>query len=218
MNTPLPTLLSLLALLSGVAAADTARTFVWEQANAQAAAATTPSNHLAAAATYNRLVADGVRNGPLFMNLGSVLVMAGDGANAAAAFARAERHLGMTPETRHGLAAALALREGRVHADTPWHRTAFFWHYAFPCSVRACTALGGWTLFWLGVLCRVLLRRRDGHAFARTLSETFMLTGGLLAAIFAASTLMTLADERHDAATWHARVFAPPADGEDGRE
>jgi hypothetical protein len=206
MKTIILPVLSVLSVLP--AAADAARTFVWEQANAQAAAATTPSNYLAAANTYNRLATDGVRNGPLFMNLGSTLVMAGDGANAAAAFARAERHLGATPETRQGLAAALALQEGRAHADLPWSRAAFFWHYAFPCTVRAYTALGGWLLFWLGVFCRILFKRHQGRASLRSLSETCMLTGGLIAAVFAASTLMTLADERHDAATWSARIFA----------
>ncbi len=187
---------------------DSARAFLWEQAGAQAAAATTPVAYLQAAATYNRLVADGVRNGPLFQNLGSVLVMAGDGANAAAAFARAERYLGATPETRQGLAAAMALQTGRAQAELPWSRTAFFWHYAFPCSVRAATALAGWALFWLGVVCQLLRRRGAGRAFLRSLAETCLLTGGLLTVVFAASTLMTLTHERHDEATWGARVFA----------
>ena len=186
---------------------DATRAFLWDQANTQAAAAAKPDDYLKAAQTYNRLVADGVRSGALFLNLGNVLVMAGDGLNAAAAFARAERHLGATPETRQGLAAARALQSGRAHADLPWSRTAFFWHYAFPCPVRVLIALGGWTLFWLGVLCRILLRRRQGHAALRSLSETCLLTGGLLAAVFAASALMTLAHERHDDATWGARLF-----------
>lgn len=190
---------------------ESARAFLWEQAGAQAAAATTPEGYLQAAATYNRLVADGVRNGPLFQNLGSVLVMAGDGANAAAAFARAERYLGATPETRQGLAAAIALQTGRAQADLPWSRTAFFWHYAFPCSVRASTALAGWALFWLGVFCQLLRRRGAGRAFLRSLAETCLLTGGLITVVFAASTLMTLAHERHDEATWGARVFAASA-------
>ena len=190
---------------------ESARAFLWEQAGAQAAAATTPEGYLQAAATYNRLVADGVRNGPLFQNLGSVLVMAGDGANAAAAFARAERYLGATPETRQGLAAAIALQAGRAQADLPWSRTAFFWHYAFPCSVRAATALAGWTLFWLGVFCQLLRRRGAGRAFLRSLAETCLLTGGLITVVFAASTLMTLTHERHDEATWGARVFAASA-------
>ena len=201
----LPIAYCLLAL--SARADEASRAFLWEQANTQSACATKPEDYLKAANTYNRLVADGVHNGPLFLNLGSTLVMAGDGANAAAAFARAERHLGATPETRQGLAAALALQTGRAHADLPWSRTAFFWHYAFPCPMRALTALGGWSLFWFGVLCRVLLKRRTGHAFLRSISETCMLTGGLFALVFAASTFMTLAHERHDAATWPSRVF-----------
>lgn len=190
---------------------ESARAFLWEQAGAQAAAATTPESYLQAAATYNRLVSDGVRNGPLFQNLGSVLVMAGDGANAAAAFARAERYLGATPETRQGLAAAIALQTGRAQADLPWSRTAFFWHYAIPCSVRAGTALAGWILFWLGLFCQLLRRRGVGRAFLRSFAETCLLTGGLIAVVFAASTLMTLTHERHDEATWGARVFAVSA-------
>ncbi len=195
---------------------DTARAFLWEQANTQAASATKPEDYLKAANTYNRLVADGVRNGPLFLNLGSTLVMAGDGANAAASFARAERHLGATPEIRQGLSAALALQSGHPHDDLPWSRTAFFWHYAFPCSMRALTTLGGWALFWLGVFCRILLKRRKGHGFLRSLSETLMLTGGLIAAVFAASTLVTLTHERHDNATWGSRVFISSSPSETG--
>jgi len=190
---------------------DSARAFLWEQAGAQAAAATTPDAYLQAAATYNRLVADGVCNGPLFQNLGGVLVMAGDGVNAAAAFERAERYLGVTPETRQGLAAALALQTGRAQAELPWSRTAFFWHYAFPCSVRAATALAGWSLFWLGVFFRLLRRRGIGRAFLRSLSETCLLTGGLLTVVFSASVLMTLTNERHDEATWGARIFTASA-------
>jgi hypothetical protein len=196
---------------------DTSRAFLWEQANAQTASAAKPEAYLKAANTYNRLVADGVRNGPLFLNLGSTLTLAGDGANAAAAFARAERHLGATPETRQGLAAARALQTGSARVDLPWSRTAFFWHYAFPCPIRALAALGGWNLFWIGVLCRILLKRRTGHAFLRSLSETCMLTGGLFALVFAASTLMTLAHERHDGATWGARAFisSTPSEAEE---
>ena len=44
---------------------DSARAFLWEQAGAQAAAATTPDAYLQAAATYNRLVADGVQRAAL---------------------------------------------------------------------------------------------------------------------------------------------------------
>lgn len=199
---------SALSLLPSPARAAAPDAFLWEQANAQATSAATPADYLKAANTYNRLVADGVRNGPLFLNLGNVLVMAGDGPNAAAAFARAERHLGATPETRQGLAAALALQTGRAHADLPWHRTAFFWHYALSAPLRTLAALFGWNLLWLGLLLRRLLRGRGPHAFLRSLAETCAAAGALTAALFAASVLMTLIHERHDDATWPARVFA----------
>lgn len=201
----------LLPSLTVFAADDSSRTFLWEQANAQTASANTPAEYLKAANTYNRLIADGVHNGPLFINLANTLVMAGDGINAAAAYARAERHLGAIPETRHGILASLALQSGRSHADLPWSRTAFFWHFAFPCNVRVLAALAGWTLFWIGVFFRTLARRPPhAHTLTLSLSETCMLTGGLVALIFAASSLVTLMHERHDSATWGARVFVSP--------
>lgn len=147
--------------------------FLWEQANTQAASATKPEEFLKAANTYNRLVADGVRSGPLFLNLGSTLVLAGDGANAAACFARAERLVGATPETRQGLAATLTLQSGHARADLPWSRTAFVWHYAFPCTMRVLTTLGGWTLFWLGILCRILLKRRKERLPSEPLGDLY---------------------------------------------
>ena len=205
---------SLCFLSLPIRADETTRAFLWEQANTQAASATKPADFLKAANTYNRLVSDGVCNGPLFINLGNTLVMAGDGANAAAAFARAERYAGETPETRQGMIAAAELQTGRRQADLPWSRIAFFWHYDFPCPMRALTALGGWALFWIGVLCRILLKRRRAHTFFRSLSETCMLTGGLIAVVFAASTLMTFACERHDAATWGTRIFILSAQAE----
>lgn len=201
-----------ISLVASPARADDAtRAFLWDQANAQAATALKPDDYLKAANTYNRLVNDGVRNGALFANLGAALVLAGDGANAAAAFERAERYLGDTPETRQGLSAALALQTGRAQADLPWSRTAFFCHFAFPCQIRVLVALCGWCLFWLGVLCRILFKRRAAHSPARSLSETLMLTGGLIGTVFAASAFVTLAQERQATATWSSRIFLTAA-------
>jgi hypothetical protein len=161
-------------------------------------------------------VAEGARNGPLFLNLGSTLVMAGDGANAAAAFERAERYQGASPESRQGLAAAQVLKTGRPRAELPWYRTAFFWHYALPCPMRALAALGGWSLFWFGLLCRILNRRRGSRTFLRAMSGTSLLTAGVFALVFAASVLLTLAHERHDEVTWSARAPATVAAPEQG--
>ncbi|MDD4102706.1 MAG: hypothetical protein PHU80_08760 [Kiritimatiellae bacterium] len=189
----------------------TLRGFIWEQANAQAINAAKPEDFMAAAATYNRLVNDGVRNGLLFINLGNVLVMGGDGLNAAAAFSRAERYVGATPETKHGLSSALTLQTGRRQSDLPWSRTAFFWHYAFSCPVRAMAALAGWSVFWFGVLLLILLRRGSRNPMFRSLSETCLVAGGLLMLVFGASVIMTVAHERHDQLNWASRVFASTA-------
>jgi hypothetical protein len=210
-----PRLLAL-ALIAAAAigpsrADDAARAFLWEQANTLASSAQKPDDYLKAAKVYNRLVADGVRNGALFSNLGAALVLAGDGANAAAAFARAERHLGATPETRQGLAAAAALQAGRSRADLPWSRTAFFWHFALPCDLRAWAALAGWSIFWLGATARVLRRGRAAHSALRSFADTCLLTGGLIGLLFGASVATTLAQEQHDAATWGSRVFVSSA-------
>ncbi len=199
-----------------VVGANSADLFVWEQANTLAATASTQQEYVKVANIYNRLVLGGINNGTLFMNLGAVLVMAGDGINAEAAFKRAERYLGATPETRQGLKAALMLREGRASVDLPWSRTAFFWHYAFPCKVRAVTALGGWVLLWSGVLFHILARGRKERAMVRSLAETCMVTGALLALFFTASTLLTMTHERHDVATWSARHFMAAESGSGG--
>jgi len=132
--------------------------FLWEQANARMANAHTPEDFLETARTYNRLASGGVRNGPLFYNLGTALLLAGDGENAAAAFRRAERYLGSTPELRVNLRQALARQLGQPDADLPWDHIVFFWHYDEPLRVRALAALCGWLLLWLALLLRLLTR------------------------------------------------------------
>ena len=187
----------LLSLLIPFAAqADMAtRQFLWEQANAQAAAAERPEDYAKAATTYERLVADGVVNADLFLNLGGVYVLAGDAAKATAAFERAERYRGSSPETRQGMLAATAKKTGRAQTDLPWFRTAFFWHFSLPCNARALVALYGWSLCWMGLFCRLLRSDRKRHGALQSLSETGMVIGGLLLAVFGVSVLITFAQE-----------------------
>jgi hypothetical protein len=187
---------ALIILLSFSAQADVAmRQFLWEQANTQAAMATKPEDFSAAAATYERLVADGVVNADLFVNLGGVYVLAGDTVKATAAFERAERYRGSSPETRQGLLAAMSRQTGQAQVDLPWFRTAFFWHFSLPCNARALVALSGWTLFWAGIFSRLLRRNRKRHGAIQNLSGTVMLIGGLMAVVFAVSTVITFAQE-----------------------
>lgn len=194
-----------------------ARSFIWQQANIQATAATTPDDYLKAAQSYNRLINDGVANGTIFANLGSLLVLTGDGINAAAAFERAERYLGATPETRAGMTAALSLHSAQRQTDHSWTRAAFFWHYGIPCETRAWAALAGWTIFWLGALLRLLSRQRAPQSSLRSLADTSLLAGGLVMLVFTASTTATLIQERHDHNTWATRTLQiPHADQTEG--
>lgn len=170
------------------------RQFLWEQANTQAASATKPEDYAKAAATYNRLLADGVVTAPLLMNLASVQVMAGEGARASALFTRAERYVGTAPEVRQGLLAALSKQTGQQKNELPWIRTALFWHYSLPCQMRTRIALVGWLFFWGGLLVRLIMHHRKIHALA-SLSETGMFVGGITTLIFAASVITTVLQE-----------------------
>lgn len=183
--------------------ADAARAFLWEEANATLAAARTPDEYLRAARAYNRLVLDGVRNGPLFFNLGTALLLAGDAPNAVAALERAERYDGGTPDIRANLRLALAARSGQSDSELPWSRMAFFWHFDQPARARAAEALAGWCLLWLGLLLRLLSRRRR----ARSLGGSCTAFGAVLAVVFGASALLTYVQEAADSRAWPARVF-----------
>lgn len=173
---------------------ESTRQFLWEQANAQAASATKPEEFAKAAATYQRLVAEGVVTAPLLMNLGAAQAMAGEATKAIATFSRAERYVGTTPEIRQGLLAAFSKQSGEQRKELPWVRTALFWHYSLPCQMRTWVALVGWSLFWFGLFLRLMMRRRNVHALA-SLSETGMFVGGVTALVFAASVIVTLLQE-----------------------
>jgi len=218
----------LVLLLSPLRADESSTRFLWEQANARMASARTPAEFLDTARTYNQLVADGVCNGPLFFNLGTALLLAGDGENAAAALRRAERYLGSTPEIRVNLRQALALQSGQPDADLPWDHVVFFWHYDEPLRVRAQLALCGWLLLWPALLLRLLTRasfsgnpsgnEREGerpreprHRISgrlRSFANACLFFGLLLFLVFLASAAFSLLQEQMDNRTWGERTFA----------
>lgn len=178
----------------GVYAESSTHQFLWEQAHAQAMAATKPEEFAKAAATYQRLLAEGVVSAPLLMNLGSAQVLAGEATKAIATFSRAERYVGTTPEIRQGLLAAFSKQSGQQQKELPWIRTALFWHYSLPCPVRAWIALSGWLIFWTGLFLRLVLRHKHVHALS-SLSETGMFAGGITSIVFLSSVLMTVIQE-----------------------
>ena len=193
---------------------ETTDTFLWEQANARLARAQQAADFLDAARCYNRLVQSGVRNGPLFANLGTALLLAGDGPNAVAALERAERYSGNTPDIRANLRLAQALQSGQREPDQPWERLLFFWHFDQPLRLRVVVALSCWTLLWLGILLRrIAARRGDGDPApdqpnpVRTLGGSCIFFGALLALVFGTSALVSWVQESRDDQSWGERTF-----------
>ncbi len=209
---PVGTLLRVALILAvtltsvAVRADDASRWFLWEQANARMAAARTPDDFLAAARAYHELVNDGVRNGPLFFNLGTALLLAGDSENAAVALRRAERYAGSTPEIRTNLRQALALQSGQTDAELPWDYLLFFWHHDAPLPIRAQAALGGWLLLWVALLLR--LWSHPGAGRLRAFANAGLLFGVLTFSIFLASVTLSWLQEQADDRGWSERVFA----------
>ncbi len=212
-------IISIVSLSAPVRASETSRTFGWEQANAQLAAARTPEAFLETARAYNRLVVAGDTRGALFYNMGTALLLAGDASDAILALDRAERRLGSTPGSRANLRLAYGLLEAMSAADAPpvrphelaspaplpWMHTAFFWHYEFPCRHRVGATAVGWALLCAGLLVRL---------FRPAVARPFVCAGLLLCVIFGASAAVTLLQEYRDLRSWPTRLLSIP--GEEG--
>ncbi len=154
----LPPILLLLSLGATPAHAETdsARRFVWDQAGAHMAAAHRPEEFLVAAGDYRKLADMGVRNGPLFYDLGCALLKANQPLDACRAFLRAERYLGANPDLRRNLSLAIAAAEQDGAFTLPWYRPLFLWHYSLPYPVRVTVAAFAFAAVWLALALRLL--------------------------------------------------------------
>lgn len=132
------------------------RTFIWNEANARMATARTPDAYLRTAQTYQKLVDDGVRNGPLFYNLGTALLQAGQVEPAIGAFQRAEQFLGAQADIRQNLKIAMARKANNETAEWPWHRLVLFWHFYLPAATRLLVTVIAFLIFWVALTLRML--------------------------------------------------------------
>ncbi|MFC1453961.1 BatD family protein [Verrucomicrobiota bacterium] len=132
------------------------RVFIWNEANAIMQNAKTPPEYLRAARVYQRLIDDGVRNGPLFYNIGTALLLAERYEQARGAFERAERYFGRQADNNHNLKIAFAKIAKSRTAILPWYRMAGFWHYYFSCPQKIYIASGAFLIFWLALVLRRL--------------------------------------------------------------
>ncbi len=124
--------------------------FEWEEAQSLAASAATPAAFFEAARHYNALAAEGVRNGDLFFNMGTCLLLAEQPKNAWLAFVRAERYLGRPPDLIHNMELARSAMNRNEPSLLPWDRTLLFLHFALPLEVRLRFAVICFFLFWIG--------------------------------------------------------------------
>ncbi len=189
--------LKLLILSAGVLIGGAARAalpeleFIWQQANAQAATAAASNDWRRAALTYQQLADAGVRNGPLFYNMGTAWLQAGEYAAAAAALQRAESYLGGHPDLARNMKIALARGDGRENVEWPWYRFVCAWHFKLSVFRRLQIAAGAFLGIWLALALIRLGWLRAGRAVLLPLLLVWV--------VFTSSCLATLHQE-HQAA------------------
>jgi hypothetical protein len=164
--------------------------FEWEEAQSLAAAAANPTAFHEAASQFNDLSAQGVRNGDLFFNLGTCLLLAGEPKNAWRAFVRAERYLGRPRDLVHNMELARTAMNGGDPAPLPWDRTLLFLHYGLPLELRLRIATLCFFLFWVA-WALAWGRVRSSAQFILALT----LAGAL---VFGTSAAVTLFQEAHE--------------------
>lgn len=175
--------IGLLATMSASALNASERTFIWNEGQARMAAARTPDAYLRAAQTYQKLADDGVRNGPLFYNLGTALLQAGQIEPAISALLRAEQFLGAQSDIRQNLKIAMARKANNETAEWPWYRLVLFWHFYLPAATRTMAAVIAFFTFWVVLTLRLVGIRRSGvNAILILAALTVVLFGSSVAA------------------------------------
>ncbi len=153
------------------------RLFIWNEANAVMQNSRTASEYLNAARVYQRLIDDGVRNGPLFYNIGTALLLAERYDLAADAFERTEGYLGRQADNDRNLKIAYARKMKSGTLILPWYRLAAFWHFYLSCPQRTLVAAGAFLVFWIVLALKYALRLTTGLTARRMGLER--LTGAL---------------------------------------
>jgi len=153
--------IALSAAMSASALSASERAFIWNEGQAHMASARTPEAYLRAAQSYRKLVDDGVRNGPLFYNLGTALLQAGQIEPAINAFLRAEQFLGAQSDIRQNLKIAMARKANNETAEWPWYRLVLFWHFYLSAATRALAAAIAFFIFWAVLTLRLAAIRQS---------------------------------------------------------
>lgn len=169
-------------LFAHAAAAADYRLQTLEKAQSAFAAATNAAMYAEAARQFDYLVAEeGIRNGPLFYNLGNCWFMAGDVGRAILSYRRAEQFLPADPDLRHNLGAARALRTDLIpeRERHPLAAKLLGWHFGTSARLRWWLFAACWTVFWGAMLWRLRSEKKEPRIAAAA--------GGLLSAALLAS-------------------------------
>lgn len=181
-NTYTICILFLMLRLTSFAFDASERVFVWNEANALMQNAKTQQDYLRSAQVYQRLIDDGVRNGFLFYNIGTALLLADRNELAYDAFERAERYLGRRPDIENNLKIASARKAKSNHAQLPWYRLAAFWHFYFSGPQRTYIASFAFLAFWLALVLRKTGIKRTTNAIALASLVVFIIFATSVAA------------------------------------
>jgi hypothetical protein len=182
--------------------------FQWTEANTHMAAADTPDQFREAAKRYQIMIRSGVRNGDLFYNYGTALLLAEDFENARLALERAEQYRGATPEIRRNMALAASKGQSTSADALPWSRYIFAWHYAVPARWRMTLFAAVWSLAIIAVTLRAL-----GVPVAGRGGRTLLL---ILLGLIGSSLLASMHVE-HEADNRMSMILTE-SDGKDGPE
>jgi tetratricopeptide (TPR) repeat protein len=135
-----------------------------EQAHSLFRAATNETMFAEAAQQYEYLVTqEGLRNGPLFYNIGNSWFMAGDMGRAILNYRRAEQYLPEDADLRYNLAAARAMRSDLIPEKEPSQliRTLLGWHLHTSTALRWWIFTAAWIPFWIFLFRARQTRRKD---------------------------------------------------------
>lgn len=152
--------------------------FIWSEAKFQMASARKPEDFLRAAATLNKLVNAGVKNAPLFYNIGTLLLKAGYYDEAVVYLLRSERYSGTTWEIERNLCLAAAAGDENTPLTPAWYRYPLFWHFGLSMKTRLLINLFAFTILWIPLCLRAAGIRRPVSTPIIALSLTILIVFG----------------------------------------
>ena len=152
--------------------------FETQMAISEMLTASKPAEFEQAAQALERLIRGGARNGTLFYDYGTMLLMANHPEEAYRAFLRAERYSGSNPQIRHNMLMALSKKGADITvARLPWYRIPLFWHYRLSGRTRLTVAAAAFLALCIAILLRRLHRPEPYRILLTAALATLILFG-----------------------------------------